>query len=189
MHAPTSAATKAKADGARMLVCPELQLTGHGGHPKMGENAEPVPEGPLAQAVISLSQVPPHPTARHARLHAVRVLASLCHGTCAGAGDLHLRRDRGAGHVRPASKHLPTCRAAALLPLPAAAHLFLQLPRHPCRNSQQQQSLISSFWGGADLQLAVRVRQGGGDHTARCRAAGLLLLLVLAFLSRAVSTQ
>ena len=49
------AAVKAKADGARLLVCPELQLTGHGGHPMMGENAEPVPNGPLAQEVINMS--------------------------------------------------------------------------------------------------------------------------------------
>eukprot|EP01043_Picozoa_sp_COSAG02_P102908 COSAG02_NODE_38925_length_423_cov_0.783951_1_plen_86_part_10 len=46
-----SAAEVAKADGARMLFAPELMLTGHGGHPKMADNAEPVPEGPLAQAV------------------------------------------------------------------------------------------------------------------------------------------
>ena len=50
-----SAAEVAKADGARMLFAPELMLTGHGGHPKMADNAEPVPEGPLAQAVLAMS--------------------------------------------------------------------------------------------------------------------------------------
>ena len=41
--------------GARILFLPELMLTGHGAHPKMVENAEPVPEGPLSQAVLQLS--------------------------------------------------------------------------------------------------------------------------------------
>jgi predicted amidohydrolase len=50
-----SAAELAKADGARMLFAPELMLTGHGGHPQMATNAEPVPEGPLAQAVLAMS--------------------------------------------------------------------------------------------------------------------------------------
>jgi predicted amidohydrolase len=41
--------------GARILFLPELMLTGHGAHPKMIENAEPVPDGPLSQAVLQLS--------------------------------------------------------------------------------------------------------------------------------------
>jgi len=45
----------AKKDGARILFLPELMLTGHGGHPKMTENAEHIPEGPLSQAIIKLS--------------------------------------------------------------------------------------------------------------------------------------
>lgn len=43
-------------DGARMLFCPELMLTGHGAHPKMVENAEPVPDGPLCREVLALSK-------------------------------------------------------------------------------------------------------------------------------------
>ena len=50
-----STAERAKADGARMLFAPELMLTGHGGHPQMADNAEPVPDGPLAQAVLAMS--------------------------------------------------------------------------------------------------------------------------------------
>jgi predicted amidohydrolase len=42
--------------GARLILLPEMMLTGHGGHPKMTENAEPIPEGPLGQAVIRLSK-------------------------------------------------------------------------------------------------------------------------------------
>jgi len=42
-------------DGARMLLLPELMLTGHGGHPKMIENAEPVPAGPLSQSMLEMS--------------------------------------------------------------------------------------------------------------------------------------
>jgi predicted amidohydrolase len=45
----------ARADGARMLFLPELMLTGHGGHPKMTDNAEPVPDGPLSQAILEMS--------------------------------------------------------------------------------------------------------------------------------------
>lgn len=41
--------------GARLLFLPELMLTGHGGHPKMYQNAEPVPDGPLCQEIIKLS--------------------------------------------------------------------------------------------------------------------------------------
>jgi predicted amidohydrolase len=50
-----AAAEKAKSDGARMLFAPELQLTGHGGHPIMAQNAEPLPSGPLCQAVMAMS--------------------------------------------------------------------------------------------------------------------------------------
>jgi predicted amidohydrolase len=39
-----------------MLLLPELMLTGHGGHPKMIESAEPVPEGPLARSMIDMSR-------------------------------------------------------------------------------------------------------------------------------------
>lgn len=42
--------------GARLLLLPELMLTGHGGHPRMAENAQPVPEGPLAREMIALSE-------------------------------------------------------------------------------------------------------------------------------------
>ena len=45
----------AHADNARLLFLPELMLTGHGGHKTMVDNAEPVPDGPLCQAVSSLS--------------------------------------------------------------------------------------------------------------------------------------
>ena len=31
-------------------------LIGHGGHPKMIENAEPVPQGPLSQSIIKFSE-------------------------------------------------------------------------------------------------------------------------------------
>lgn len=41
--------------GARLALLPELMLTGHGGHARMAENAEPVPDGPLTQAVLELS--------------------------------------------------------------------------------------------------------------------------------------
>ena len=43
-------------DGARIVFLPELMLTGHGGHPKMIENAQPVPDGPLCQAMLQMSQ-------------------------------------------------------------------------------------------------------------------------------------
>jgi predicted amidohydrolase len=42
-------------ENARMLFLPELMLTGHAGHPKMAENAEPVPDGPLCREMLSLS--------------------------------------------------------------------------------------------------------------------------------------
>ncbi len=41
--------------GARLLVLPELMLTGHGGHSRMVENAEPVPEGPLSRKILEFS--------------------------------------------------------------------------------------------------------------------------------------
>ena len=50
------ACNQAKNDGARLLFLPELMLTGHGGHPRMVENGEAVPEGPLSQAVLDLSK-------------------------------------------------------------------------------------------------------------------------------------
>ena len=44
-------------DGARLLLLPECMLTGHGGHrPTVEKNAEPVPEGPLSQAVLKMSE-------------------------------------------------------------------------------------------------------------------------------------
>ena len=51
-----SACVQAARDGARMLFLPELMLTGHGAHPKMAQNAEPVPDGPLCQAMTRLSR-------------------------------------------------------------------------------------------------------------------------------------
>ena len=38
---------RAEKDNARILFLPELMLTGHGGHSKMTENAERVPDGPV----------------------------------------------------------------------------------------------------------------------------------------------
>ena len=49
------ACARASTDGARMILLPELMLTGHGGHPRMVENAEPVPAGPLCQEILALS--------------------------------------------------------------------------------------------------------------------------------------
>lgn len=44
-------------NGARLILLPECMLTGHGGHrPTMEKNAEPIPEGPLSQAVIKMSK-------------------------------------------------------------------------------------------------------------------------------------
>ena len=63
---------QAARDGAPLLFLPELMLTGHGGHPKMTENAEPVPDGPLCRAVLELS-------AEH-RLGICVGLAELSHG-------------------------------------------------------------------------------------------------------------
>lgn len=46
----------AQKNNARILFLPELMLTGHGGHPKMTENAEPVPDGHLSNAVLEMSR-------------------------------------------------------------------------------------------------------------------------------------
>jgi predicted amidohydrolase len=46
----------AKKEHSRLLLLPELMLTGHGGHPKMTENAEAVPAGPLSSAILDLSK-------------------------------------------------------------------------------------------------------------------------------------
>lgn len=50
------ACTRAEAEGSRLLLCPELQLTGHGAHDLMARNAEPVPDGPMSREVIRLSK-------------------------------------------------------------------------------------------------------------------------------------
>lgn len=49
------ACSTAAQEGARLLFLPELMLTGHGGHPLMAGNAEPVPDGPLVHEMLSLS--------------------------------------------------------------------------------------------------------------------------------------
>ncbi|MFC1582471.1 carbon-nitrogen hydrolase family protein [Planctomycetota bacterium] len=46
----------AAGQGSRLVLLPELMLTGHGGHPAMADNAEPVPDGPLTQAMLALSK-------------------------------------------------------------------------------------------------------------------------------------
>ena len=51
-----NACIKAQKDGARLLLLPELMLTGHGGHPKMIEAAEEIPNGSLSKAVLSMSR-------------------------------------------------------------------------------------------------------------------------------------
>ena len=48
----------ARREGSRLLLLPELMLTGHGGHMKMTENAEPIPGGGLSSAVLELSEKP-----------------------------------------------------------------------------------------------------------------------------------
>ena len=50
-----NACAQAGDNGARVAFLPELMLTGHGGHPKMVDNAELVPDGPLSQEIIRLS--------------------------------------------------------------------------------------------------------------------------------------
>jgi len=47
---------KAQQEGARLVLFPELMLTGHGGHTLMADNAQSVPNGPLAQEIINLSK-------------------------------------------------------------------------------------------------------------------------------------
>lgn len=51
-----AACRQGREEGARIVFLPELMLTGHGGHPKMMENAEPVPDGRLSAAIVDLSQ-------------------------------------------------------------------------------------------------------------------------------------
>jgi len=51
-----SACNITKGSDARMLFLPECMLSGHGGHPKLIENAEPVPDGSLSQAIIKMSK-------------------------------------------------------------------------------------------------------------------------------------
>jgi len=50
------ACEQAAEEGARMLLLPELMLTGHGGHPKMIENAESVPDGPMSRVMLDRSR-------------------------------------------------------------------------------------------------------------------------------------
>jgi len=50
------ACIRAEADGSRLLLCPELQLTGHGAHDLMPQNAEPVPDGPMSHELLNLSK-------------------------------------------------------------------------------------------------------------------------------------
>lgn len=47
---------QAHAQGAQLVVLPELGLTGHAGHPDMVREAEPVPDGPCAQALMALAR-------------------------------------------------------------------------------------------------------------------------------------
>jgi predicted amidohydrolase len=48
-------ARKAKKAGADLVVFPELSITGHGGHVSMIQDAEPVPDGECARALIELA--------------------------------------------------------------------------------------------------------------------------------------
>ena len=52
----TKTCAQAHREGARIAFFPELMLTGHGAHHKMTDNAEPVPHGPLSQAISELSK-------------------------------------------------------------------------------------------------------------------------------------
>jgi predicted amidohydrolase len=45
---------KAKKKGADLVCLPELNITGHAGHPSMVVEREPVPDGPATQALIDL---------------------------------------------------------------------------------------------------------------------------------------
>jgi len=47
---------KAKAAGAALVCLPELGITGHAGHSKMVEEAEPVPKGPSVRALETLAK-------------------------------------------------------------------------------------------------------------------------------------
>ena len=47
---------KAHAQGARLVVLPELGITGHAGHPAMVTEAEAVPQGPATQALMALAR-------------------------------------------------------------------------------------------------------------------------------------
>lgn len=49
-------ARKGHAQGARLVALPELGITGHAGHPDMVREAEPVPDGPAAQALVALAK-------------------------------------------------------------------------------------------------------------------------------------
>jgi predicted amidohydrolase len=49
------ACKKAREHGSRIILLPELMLTGHGAHPKMIENAEMVPDGTLCCEIIKFS--------------------------------------------------------------------------------------------------------------------------------------
>lgn len=51
-----SACEIARGDNARLLLLPELMLSGHGGHAKMAANAEPIPTGPLSSTILELSK-------------------------------------------------------------------------------------------------------------------------------------
>lgn len=46
----------ASKENSRLLLLPELMLTGHGGHATMTKNAEPIPSGPLSAAILALSK-------------------------------------------------------------------------------------------------------------------------------------
>ena len=51
-----SAVEQAAREEARLILLPELMLTGHGAHPLMVENAEAVPDGPLCKEIVELSR-------------------------------------------------------------------------------------------------------------------------------------
>ena len=46
---------RAKRRGADLVVLPELNISGHGGHVSMIEDAEPVPDGPACRRLIELA--------------------------------------------------------------------------------------------------------------------------------------
>ena len=47
---------EAHAQGAKLVALPELGITGHAGHLDMVREAEPVPDGPAAQALMALAK-------------------------------------------------------------------------------------------------------------------------------------